>query len=93
MTTATPGLLGPADVRRAAALLMHADPDGTLVAGVDAVLVEARDAGRITELFLALCAVIYGIHPDLSTTAGKAGLRAVIDRNITLETIGEPNHD
>lgn len=93
MTAPTPGLLGPADTRRAAALLMHADPDGTLVDGVNAILTEARAAGRITELFLALCTVTYGIHPELSTDAGKSGLHGIITHHLSLETNGEATHD
>ncbi|MGA4690706.1 hypothetical protein ACPCXD_10620 [Rhodococcus sp. AB351] len=93
MSTPTPGILGPADTRRAAALLMHANPDSTLVAGVNAVLTDARDAGRVTELLLALCAVIYGIHPDLCTVNGQAGLRGVLDHYLALETNGETDHE
>ncbi|QOW00621.1 hypothetical protein RCF27_10245 [Rhodococcus pyridinivorans] len=93
MNAPAPGTLDPADIRRAAALLTHADPDGTNVAGVNVILLEARDAGRITELFLALCLVTYGIVPDLSTVAGKAGLSGIIAHHLALEPNGKPDHE
>ncbi|NLV77778.1 MAG: hypothetical protein GXY65_00235 [Rhodococcus sp.] len=95
MTTPNPApcIPEPADIRRAAALLMHTDPDGTLTAGVDAILTEAHDLDRITQLIVALCAVTYGINPALSTPAGKAGLHGIITDQLTHETNGTPTDD
>lgn len=91
--TITPAELPRAvDVRRAAALLMHADPDGIHVAGVEAVLAEVDHDGRTTELYLALCSLIYGIHPDLSSADGKAGLTGIIT-NFALAENGEHTHE
>lgn len=77
---------GPTDIRRAAALLIHANPDATNPAGVAAIIAEVKTDRRITELFMALAVIAYstGTAP-LSTPEGQAGLTRIVADYATQE--------
>lgn len=71
MTTINAG-----DFRRAAALITHHTSRND--DGCNAVLQEAAEAGRITELFLGLLNTYESLVPILHTTIGLGALRKII---------------
>ena len=76
--SAVPGIVpGPTDVRRAAALLIHANPDALNPAGVAAIVAELKGDLRITEVLTALCAIAYATE-HLDTPEGQAGLARIV---------------
>ena len=72
------------DHRRAAAAIVHyTRGDG---AGIHAILTEAVDAGRVTELFVALLAVYAFLLPELRTEQALAYIAAAVERLAAEET-------
>jgi hypothetical protein len=89
--TSIPGLIpGPTDIRRAAAFLIHANPDATNLAGIAAIVSEIKDDRRITELLAALVVVAYSASEvPLSTPEGQAGLARIVNAYATQENTGK----
>lgn len=73
-----PGLPDARDIRRAAALIQHANPNAFDVAGINAVLAEIHVDHRTTELILATATICHALMPKLTGETGTAGLRQII---------------
>lgn len=78
------------DMRRAAALMIHANPDRTDPAGIAAIVAEIKGDLRITEALCALVILAYATEKQLlSSDEGQAGLRAIIAANAARENKGD----
>ena len=76
---------GPTDIRRAAALLIHANPNATNAAGIAAIVDELKADLRITEALVAVALVAYASPQPLGTPAGQAGLVNVVNTHASEE--------
>lgn len=87
MTTETefPGLVPEArDLRRAAAMLIAADPMGINAAAIAEVIEQVKSDLRITELMMGMAVLAYQA-PDLGTEEGQRALWASYNSHLKQE--------
>jgi len=82
MSEQPPTVVGPqpVDIRRAAVLLKHFNPDCVDLCGVNAVIDEAKSDQRGTQLLAAVAVVAYMLPADvrLGSPEGQGGLEQLI---------------
>jgi hypothetical protein len=86
-----PGLIPEAiDLRRAAALIKHANPDRMSLAGLEAIIAEVKGDLRITQALVAVAVISYQIPGGvkLGSPEGQSGLDALIARYSQMESSG-----
>lgn len=91
-----PGLLPEAvDLRRAAVLAIHANPERLNLDGIGAVVSEVKGDLRITQLVAALGVLAYAVSGGvpLGSDAGQSGLAALVSRYAAMEHEGSTHNE